>query len=87
MGLRLRKALRILPGVRINLSKSGASLSVGGKGLTMNIGRKGVRKTVGLPGSGVSYSSYEKHSGKPLAIMWTLILLAACFAVYYLRNQ
>ncbi len=56
MGLRFRKSIGIIPGVRLNLSKSGlSSLSIGGKGLTYNIGRKGTRATGGLPGTGLSY--------------------------------
>lgn len=85
MGLRIRKTLRLLPGVRINLSKSGASISVGGKGATVNIGAKGTRGTVGLPGSGLSYSRYERRSGKTIAWVWTLILAAAALAWYYKR--
>ena len=56
MGLRFRKTVRLLPGVRLNISKSGVSASVGPRGLTLNIGRKGARGTVGLPGTGLSYS-------------------------------
>lgn len=56
MGLRFRKTVRLLPGVRLNVSKSGVSASVGPKGLTLNLGRKGARGTVGLPGTGLSYS-------------------------------
>jgi Protein of unknown function (DUF4236) len=47
MGFRFRKRLRLF----LDLSKSGASLSVGGHGLTANIG-KGIQETMGLPGSG-----------------------------------
>ncbi|HZT46697.1 MAG TPA: DUF4236 domain-containing protein, partial [Hyphomicrobiaceae bacterium] len=32
MGFRFRKTFSVLPGVKINLSKSGVSTSVGGKG-------------------------------------------------------
>lgn len=56
MGFRFRKSIRILPGVRLNLSKSGVSTSIGGRGATINVGKKGVRGTVGLPGTGLSYS-------------------------------
>jgi hypothetical protein len=56
MGLRFRKSIRIAKGVRINLSKSGASVSVGRRGASINLGKKGVRTTVGIPGSGISYS-------------------------------
>lgn len=56
MPFRFRKSFRIAPGVKINLSKTGTSLSLGGKGASVNIGRKRVRTTVGLPGTGISYS-------------------------------
>jgi hypothetical protein len=61
MGFRFRKTFSVLPGVRVNMSKSGPSVSVGGKGLTMNFGKKGSKTTVGLPGSGMSYSSYKRY--------------------------
>lgn len=62
MGLRFRKSLRIVPGLKVNFSKQGlSSLTVGGKGLTYNIGRKGTRGTAGLPGTGLSYSHYTPH--------------------------
>ena len=62
MGLRFRKSIRLVPGLKLNLSKKGlSSLSVGGKGMTYNIGRKGTRTTGSLPGSGLSYSHYEKY--------------------------
>ena len=56
MGFRFRKSIRIAPGIRLNLSKSGVSTSIGRPGATINIGERGVRGTVGLPGSGLSYS-------------------------------
>lgn len=62
MGFRFRKSFKIMPGVRINLSKSGTSLSLGGKGLTHNISSKGSRTTIGLPGTGLSYTSYSKSN-------------------------
>lgn len=57
MGFRFRRSIRLGKGLRVNLSKSGASLSVGGRGATVNFGRRGTRGTVGIPGSGVSYST------------------------------
>jgi hypothetical protein len=56
MGFRFRKSLSIFPGVRLNISKSGISTSIGRPGATINVGNRGVRGTVGLPGSGLSYS-------------------------------
>jgi hypothetical protein len=44
--------------LRVNLSKSGASLSIGKPGMTVNVEyRRGTRATVGIPGSGVSYQT------------------------------
>jgi hypothetical protein len=54
-GLRFQKRLSILPGVRINLSKSGASASVGPRGADVNIGSHGVTTNAGIPGTGLSY--------------------------------
>lgn len=54
-GLRFRKTISILPGVRINLSKSGVSTSVGGKGATLNVGHGKRNVTLGVPGTGLSY--------------------------------
>src|SRR5258708_568629 len=56
MGWRYRSSIRLARGLRFNLSKSGASLSVGHRGAAVNLGRRGIRGTVGLPGSGISYS-------------------------------
>jgi hypothetical protein len=60
MGLRFRRTLGILPGVRLNFSKSGVSTSVGVRGAHVTLGRTGVRTTVGLPGSGLSYTHLER---------------------------
>lgn len=55
MGLRFRRSFRIMPGVRINLGKRGASLSIGGHGVTTTIGPNGVYNTYSIPGTGLSY--------------------------------
>ncbi|MCC7478531.1 DUF4236 domain-containing protein [bacterium] len=60
MGFRFRRSITVVKGVRINLSTTGASLSVGPKGSTINIGKRGVRTTQDLPGSGGYYT--DEHS-------------------------
>lgn len=56
MGFRFQKRIRILPGLWINLSKSGVSASAGGHGATVNVGADGRRMvTFGIPGTGMSY--------------------------------
>jgi hypothetical protein len=65
MGFRFRRAIRILPGLRLNLSKGGSSVSIGGRGAHVTIGHGQVRETVGLPGTGLSYThvdgSHQAH--------------------------
>jgi len=59
MGFRFRRSVKIIPGVRLNFSKSGTSLSLGGRGFTTNISKRGTKTTVGLPGTGISYSTFS----------------------------
>jgi hypothetical protein len=59
MGLRFQRHLSLLPGIRVNLSKTGASLSVGHRGAWYTIGPRGQRASVGLPGSGLSWTGYQ----------------------------
>jgi hypothetical protein len=56
MGFRFRRSIKLLPGIRLNVSKSGVSTSIGGRGAHINIGPRGTRGTVGIPGTGISYS-------------------------------
>jgi len=58
MPVRIRKSFNLFPGVKVNMSKGGMSITVGRKGFHLNFSRRGVRQTVGLPGSGISESSY-----------------------------
>lgn len=56
MGLRFRRTIKLFPGVRLNLSKSGVSTSVGVRGVHVTVGHGKTRTTVGIPGSGLSYT-------------------------------
>ena len=54
MGARFRKSTTILPGVKMTVSKSGASFRVGPKGAGVSINTKGeVRASAGIPGTGI----------------------------------
>jgi hypothetical protein len=57
MGFRFHRTVRLFPGFRLNLSKSGVSASVGTRGAWLTFGRNGTRTTVGLPGTGISYTT------------------------------
>lgn len=61
MGLRFNKRIKICKGVSVNLGKKGASLSVGTKGYRKTFSKNGTRTTVGIPGSGISYTDYQKR--------------------------
>jgi len=60
VGFRFRRSVRLLPGIRVNLGKRGASVSLGRRGAHVTIGPTGTRTTVGLPGTGLSYTHLEK---------------------------
>jgi hypothetical protein len=62
MGFRFRRSLRVLPGVKINLSGSGPSVSLGVRGFHYTIGPRGTRVTAGLPGTGLSWTQYTPHA-------------------------
>lgn len=68
MGFRFRKSVKLLPGLKVNVSKSGASLTIGKAGACVNVGAKGTRATVGLPGTGLSYSTRvgTRSSSRPV---------------------
>lgn len=53
MGLYFRKRIKILPGVHMNISKSGTSWSVGPRGAKVNFGKRGTYVTTGIPGTGI----------------------------------
>ena len=53
MGLYFRKRVKILPGVHLNLSKTGTSWSFGPRGASVNVGKKGAYLNTGIPGTGI----------------------------------
>lgn len=95
MGFRFRKSFRIVPGVKINLSKTGTSLSLGGRGASVNLGRKRARTTVGLPGTGLSYSEDAPYAaadeaGRAGSGLWKIALMifaGLAFAGYHLLTK
>lgn len=58
MPVRFRRTFTLFPGVKVNVSKGGMSITVGRKGFHLNFSKHGVRQTTGLPGSGISHTSY-----------------------------
>jgi hypothetical protein len=54
MVFRFRKTLKIAPGVRLNIGKTGGSVRLGPRGAGYTVGTSGQRVTGGLPGTGLS---------------------------------
>lgn len=87
MGLRIRRSIRLLPGIRLNVSGRSTSLSFGGRGAHVSVGSRGTRTSVGIPGTGISQSGSQgmPQGGKPgalwRAILYGLMVLVVLAAV------
>lgn len=66
MGLRFRKSIKVLPGIKLNLSKSGIGVSGGIKGLRVGVNSRGTYSSVGIPGTGIYSTSYKSNSKKTI---------------------
>ena len=85
MAFRFSRRISLFKGLRLNLSKSGTSVSVGGRGAWLTFGKKGTRATVGIPGTGMSWSekidSPSPQQSTPtfslLGLLVQLIILAS----------
>ena len=64
MGFRYRRSKKIGPGVRLNISKSGPSLTIGGKHARTTIGHGRVTNSVRTPVKGLYYSSTSSKRKK-----------------------
>ena len=63
MGVRFWRRVKIAPGLTLNLSKSGGSLSFGPRGAKYTVGSRGRRATVGIPGTGLFYTQASSSRG------------------------
>jgi cobalamin biosynthesis Mg chelatase CobN len=90
MGLRVRKSVKIAPGVKVNIGKKSVGVSAGNKygGVSVN-SKTGVSSRVSVPGTGVSYTNKisdnkkaqskqtpSKHS--PIAFFVAGVIFAVC---------
>jgi hypothetical protein len=66
MGFRFRKRVKLLPGVTLNVSKTGVSTSIGRSGATVNIRKGRTKTTIGIPGTGLSYTDETSTPSKRL---------------------
>ncbi|MBR2656638.1 MAG: DUF4236 domain-containing protein [Loktanella sp.] len=76
MAYRFQRRVQIMPGVRLNISKSGLGMSVGPRGASVSVGKQGIYRNIGIPGTGLSMreklngpggrqTSHARQSGAP----------------------
>lgn len=80
--MRFQKRIKILPGISINLSKSGVSTSIGPKGAKATFGHGRQRTTVGIPGTGLSHTESSASNVSGAHIIVVVIILAALIALF-----
>jgi hypothetical protein len=87
MGLRFRRSVKLLPGVRLNFSGSGVTTTVGPRGARVTFGGKRTRVTTGLPGTGISYTTLlengqrvraQRGAGAWLVVLCLVALVGFC---------
>lgn len=57
MGFRFQRRIKIAPGIRLNVSKSGLGLSAGIRGASISAGSRGLHGHAGIPGTGLAFRS------------------------------
>jgi hypothetical protein len=64
--MKFRKRITIIPGVRLNLSGSGVSITGGIPGLSVNVGKRGAYLNTGIPGTGLYERTRLRSSRRTL---------------------
>jgi hypothetical protein len=94
MGWSFRRSIKILPGLRLNLSKRGVGISAGVRGAHASTGPRGTWFNTSLPGSGLSYrerldGKQQRRRSSGRGGSWiTVAFMLAClgFAMYLIIN-
>src|SRR5438046_3058262 len=61
MGLRFRRSLKLGPGIRLNMTKTGLGVSFGPRGMRYSVHSSGRRtRSIGIPGTGLSYVDVDR---------------------------
>lgn len=86
MGFRFQKRIKLLPGITLNVSKSGLSTSVGPRGARVTMGHGKTRVTTGLPGTGISHTSIttnqpQASAGSSGLPTWQIVLVCILLAI------
>lgn len=76
-----RRSTKIAPGVRLNVGKRGASVSLGSRAGGVNIGRRGASARVRTPIKGLSYRSRLSGCALPTTTLAALLLIALALLI------
>ena len=91
MGFRFQRRIRVAPGVRLNLSKSGVGGSVGRTGLRLGVDAKRRKYfSLGLPGTGLSYRTFFGRPVTPQTLKrigYVAIAAALCLGVLVILSM
>lgn len=82
MGLRFQRRIRLFKGVYLNLSKTGASVSLRGRGGGITVGKRGPRASVGIPWTGLSYQSKLGSGGGVIGVVVAVIAAVVILAQF-----
>ncbi|WP_315105357.1 DUF4236 domain-containing protein [uncultured Microbacterium sp.] len=65
MGFKVRKSIKIAPGVRLNVSSKNIGVSAGVRGARVSVNTNGrMTRTVGIPGTGISHTKSSSINAK-----------------------
>jgi hypothetical protein len=81
MPIRYMRRVSLLPGLRVNVGKRGASFSVGRRGAWLTLGRGRLRETLSAPGTGIGWYEQQKvGAGRHAHLLpWVLILVVVLY--------
>jgi hypothetical protein len=95
MPIRFQRRIKILPGLRLNVSKTGISWTVGARGTSVTARDGKLTSNLGLPGTGLAYrkrlnredaetekperSVSQSSSGPPF---WLLLVVVLCVGIF-----
>ena len=65
MSWRFRQSFTVIPGLRLNLSKSGLSASIGTSPFTLNVSPRGLTGTASIPSTGISHQEAIHFDRRP----------------------
>jgi hypothetical protein len=81
MPLRFQRRVRISRGVSLNFNKRSISASFGRRGAHITVAPRGRRTTIGLPGTGLSYTCYQRY--QPGIILIIVIVAVVLMAILF----